>query len=171
VNINIPPQRAQRRTKFYLALLALAMVACRPTATSTDIPTSTPLPITSPAYQTAQAFLDAWAEAKYEAMYTLVSSEVRAATPLAEFQRIYQEVAQEATILAVRPALGAVLEEGLQARATFAADVETRPGPSSAFSANWKGRTWCTWSLVRRCGPTSMTSRVEGWPCRGVRSP
>ena len=109
----------------YLALLALALVACKPTATPTDIPTSTPLPITSPAYQTAQAFLDAWAEARYEAMYALVSSEVRVATPLAEFQRIYQEVTQEATILAVHPVLGAVLEEGLQARATFAADVET----------------------------------------------
>jgi penicillin-binding protein 2 len=109
----------------YLALLALILIACKPTTSPTDIPTPTPLPITSPAYQTAQAFLDAWAEGQYEAMYALVSSEVRASTPLAEFQRIYQEVAQEATILAVHPAMGAVLEEGLQARATFAADVET----------------------------------------------
>jgi penicillin-binding protein 2 len=108
-----------------LIVLVSLLPACGPDPTPTIVPTSTPLPITSPAYQTAIQFLDGWAADDYRSMYALCSTDVRANVPYGEFQRIYQEIADEATALAVRPTLGVVLQEGPEALATFTAEVET----------------------------------------------
>ena len=108
-----------------LIVLVSLLPACGPDPGPTIVPTSTPLPITSPAYQTAIQFLDGWAAGDYRSMYALCSTDVRANVPYGEFQRIYQEIADEATALAVRPTLGVVLQEGPEALATFTAEVET----------------------------------------------
>jgi penicillin-binding protein 2 len=106
--------------------IVLLLVACQPTVVPTTVPpTATPRPITAPAYETAIAYLDAWEDGDLETMYDLCSTEARASTKYAEFSRIYSEVAQEATIIAVHPTLHAVLHEGQQAHATFAVEVET----------------------------------------------
>jgi len=114
----------KRRTLLALTLVAF-LVACRTTPTSTIVPTATPLPVTSSAHEAAVAFLDAWQRGDHPAMYDLCSLEARQTTPFDEFQRIYDEVAAEATIIAVRPRLRAVLQEGLTARAAFHLSVET----------------------------------------------
>jgi penicillin-binding protein 2 len=117
----------KQRTRAVIVWLALLLAACNPTAapTTTAVPTPTPMPVTAPAYETGLAFLDAWEAADYEAMYALISTQARASVPFDRFQTIYESVAEEATILAVHPTLRAVLEEGTEAQATFAAEIET----------------------------------------------
>ena len=111
-----------------LALLVLLLVGCQPEdpATPTAIPpTATPVTVPSPAYKTALAFLDAWASRDHEAMYELCSAASRTSTPASEFLRIYEQIEKEGTILAVRPTIYAVLQEGTKAQATFAVEFET----------------------------------------------
>ena len=101
----------KKPTRTILILLVLLLIACEPSPTPTAVPAQTPLPATAPAFRTAAAFLDAWKMNDYEAMYALCSPRTRAAVPYQEFRRIYQDITREATILAVRPALRAVLQE------------------------------------------------------------
>ena len=145
-----------------LILCALLLTCCQqPNPTPTVVPTPTLAPVTAPAHETAAAFLDAWAIAHYEAMYALCSRDARAATPYDEFVRIYQEVAEEATILTLQPTLQAVLQEGWQARAAFHLAVET--GFVGDFTVEnelpliWEGDRWAVeWS--KRC----ILAELEG---------
>lgn len=109
------------------SLAILLLVACRPTAIPMPTPILTPtlLPVSSPAYETAEAFLGAWAAGDYETMYAYCSGEAQKRVSLEEFQRIYAEIIRESTMLAVEPALVAVLEHGLNARAAFVASIQT----------------------------------------------
>ena len=117
------------KTRVWAVLLLLAplLITCQPepSLVPTDVPTATPLPITSPAHKAAATFLDAWAEGDYQTMYALCSTEVREAVSYAEFLRVYEQVAEECTTLAVHPSVRAVLQEGTQARAVFSFEMET----------------------------------------------
>jgi penicillin-binding protein 2 len=133
-----------------IALISL-LAACQPDPTPTVMPTATPFSVASPAYEVAAAFLDAWQANDYEAMYARCSTEARAAVPYAEFRRIYEEIAKESTILAIRPTLQAVLQEEVRARAAFALEVET--SFVGTFRAEnelplvWEGDRWAVaWS-------------------------
>jgi penicillin-binding protein 2 len=107
----------------WIAILILA--ACQPTPAPTSVPTPTPLPVTAPAYPAAVSFLDAWQAGDRRAMYDLCSRASRTAVPYNEFERIYQEVTDEATAISFEPLLRAVLQEGQQARAAFEVEVVT----------------------------------------------
>lgn len=146
--------RQNKRSLCVLTVLVALLTACtsRPTPTLTAVvPTSTPMPVTSPAYKVAAVFLDAWAEGDYRRMYDLSTGEVRAAVPYAEFLRIYEEVIDEATILAVRPTLYAVLEQGMEARAAFRVEIETSFVGTfeveNELPLRWEGDRWAVdWS-------------------------
>lgn len=133
-------------TWLIVTLFSLLLVACRPSASpvptarpytpitptatagtgeATVSPEPTQTPEIEPAHLAAAAFLEAWAEGDYETMYGLCSDETRQAVPYSEFTRIYDAVAQEATVIAYRPTLRAVLENGSEARAAFDLQVET----------------------------------------------
>ncbi len=143
---------------FATVLILLALLAsCKPTpAPTVDVPTPTPtpLPVTAPAHPAATAFLDAWASRDYEAMYSLCSLASRTSTPADEFVAIYERIAERSTLIAVRPTLQAVLQEGNKARAAFAVEFET--SFVGTFQAEnelplvWDGQRWAVdWS--RQC--------------------
>ncbi len=136
-----------------MGLAPAGFTACKPTTTPTPSPAPTPtlLPVTSPAHEAAAVFLDAWAANDYEAMYACCSADAQKAFPLDEFQRIYSEVAAEATIIAVHPRLVAVLEEGPRARAAFSAEIKTSFVGSfsieNELSLVWDATRWAVdWS-------------------------
>ncbi len=153
--------------------LGLGLAACRPTVGPTETPaptpTPTPLPIDAPAHETAVAYLSAWAAGDLQAMYDLCSAEARQAVSIEEFQRIYTEIANEATLIAVLPQLTAVLQEGQQARAAFKAEFQT------SFVGNfeaenelplvWDGNRWAVaWSkqcIFRELAPRSLVHMVS----------
>ena len=137
-----------------LTLLVLLLAGCTPSPTPTiavPTPTPTPMPVTSPAHKTATAYLDAWASRDYEAMYDLCSAASRTSTSVGEFLRIYEQVESESTLIAVRPTLRAVLQQGPRARATFTVEFET--SFVGTFQAEnelplaWDGKQWAVdWS-------------------------
>ncbi|MBN1641359.1 MAG: penicillin-binding protein 2 [Anaerolineae bacterium] len=111
------------------SLLALLLAACNPTPAPTiavlPTATATTTPVTTPAHETAAAYLAAWAERDYEAMYALCSTESRTSTPLDEFVRVHEQAASTSTLIALQPTLYAVLQEGARARAAYSAEWET----------------------------------------------
>ncbi len=153
--------------------LGAALTACRPTATPTQPPGSTPtataLPINVPAHETATAYLNAWAANDLQTMYALCSAETRQRVPPEEFLRIYTEIANEATLIAVRPQLIAVLQEGQQASAAFKAEFQT------SFVGNfeienelplvWDGDRWAVvWSkqcIFRELASHNLVSMIS----------
>jgi len=153
--------------------LGAALAACRPTATPTQPPASTPtataLPIDVPAHETATAYLNAWAANDLQTMYALCSAETRQRVPPEEFLRIYTEIANEATLIAVRPQLIAVLQEGRQASAAFKAEFQT--GFVGNFEVEnelplvWDGDRWAVaWSkqcIFRELAPRNLVSMIS----------
>lgn len=140
-----------------LILLAPALACCRPEPTTTvagTTPQPTPEAVSEPAHPTAEAFLEAWARRDYETMYGLCSTASRTSTHADEFVRIYQEVEQETTLLALHPTLYAVLQEGARASAAFGARFDTSFVGSFVVENElplvWEEGRWAVdWS--RRC--------------------
>ena len=143
----------KRRSTLIWIVIAL-LVSCTPTPPPTDAlptPTPTPVPVDAPAYETATAYLDAWAARDYETMYSLCSTASRTSTPAAEFARIYREIEDESTLFAVYPTLGAVLQEGPRARAAFKVRFETSFvgmfEVENELPLVWDGQRWAVdWS-------------------------
>jgi penicillin-binding protein 2 len=94
-------------------------------------------------------------------MYALCSTRTRAAITYQEFRRIYQDIVREATILAVRPALRAVLQEGSQARAAFAVEIETSLVDTFSIENElllvWEQNRWAV-----DCSSQSIFRELEG---------
>ncbi|MBN1935224.1 MAG: penicillin-binding protein 2 [Anaerolineae bacterium] len=168
--------RISRRTaikQLAQAGLGIGLVACRPTAgptqTPAPTPTATPLPVDTPAHETAAAYLSAWAANDLQAMYNLCSSETRQTTSFVEFQRIYAEIANEATLIAVRPLLTAVLQEGRQARAAFQVEFQTsfvgNFQASNELPLVWDGDRWAVaWSkqcIFRELTPQNLVHMIS----------
>jgi penicillin-binding protein 2 len=141
-----------------LLLLAPLIASCGPNVTPTAVvPTATvtPLPVapSAPAHETASAYLDAWASRDYAAMHALCSAASRTSTPLDEFVATYERVAQRSTLVAVRPTLKAVLQEGTRARAAFTVEFDTSFVGSfsdeNELPLVWEGQRWAVdWSRV-----------------------
>ena len=139
-----------------LLLLAPWVASCGPEVTPTAIvPTATftPVPVapSAPAHEMASAYLDAWASRDYAAMHALCSAASRTSTPLDEFVATYEWVAQRSTLIAVRPELKAVLEEGTRAWAAFTVEFETSFVGSfsdeNELPLVWEGQRWAVdWS-------------------------
>jgi penicillin-binding protein 2 len=164
-----------KRLCLVLVLLAPLLVHCKPEPSPTVVPpTPTPQSVSMPAYETAVAFLDAWASRDYEAMYGLCSEASRTSTPGDEFLRIYQEVEQESTMLAVRPALRSVLQEGSRARAAFVAAFDTSFVGTfeveNELPLVWEGSRWAVdWSkkcIIRELEGDNLLNMQSRTPVR-----
>ncbi|MFC2030226.1 NTF2-like N-terminal transpeptidase domain-containing protein [Chloroflexota bacterium] len=100
------------------------------TAETPTTPTPSPLPPTSTpepplADETALAFLQAWEEGDYLALYDLLSPASWDRYPEDQFVSLYQEVATEATIQSVTPRILAAFQPDTRAQVTF--DVTRQP--------------------------------------------
>ena len=114
-----------RRVNFILALAILFVLtlACERPVSLVDTPT----PETSylPPLPTAQAFLEAWDEGDYEAMYALLSSSAQDSIMEEEFVWFHQSTMQEATVLSQDLEMGNLVEEEGKARADFTLALDT----------------------------------------------
>ncbi len=91
---------------------------------ATPTPAFTPTPVTF-AQDTARAFLKAWSEGDYNAMYQTLAPSRQETTTVDQFVSRYQGIATEATITTVTPVLTSVHEEGNEAEAKFSVTFST----------------------------------------------
>lgn len=115
-----------QKTKCALALiLALFFVAaCSASPSITLTPAPTPTPITF-AEDTARAFLKAWAENDYNAMYSLLSPSRKETISADQFNARYKNITTEATIKSIQPVFVSAHEEGNEAEVKFTVTFET----------------------------------------------
>ncbi|HEX7593103.1 MAG TPA: NTF2-like N-terminal transpeptidase domain-containing protein, partial [Anaerolineae bacterium] len=115
-----------KRLWFLIVPLALVLAGCGilPGDSSTPTPAFTPTPVTF-AEDTARAFLKAWSEGDYNAMYQMVAPSRKETTPVDQFVARYKGIATEATITRVKPSLTFAHEEGNEAEVKFSVTLET----------------------------------------------
>ena len=106
-----------------LALLFFLMLACERPVSLVDTPTPettylSPLP-------TAQAFLQAWAEGDYEAMYELLSRSARDSIIEEEFIWSHRSIMEEATVLSHDLEMGDLVEQEGKAQVGFTLVLDT----------------------------------------------
>ncbi|MGE5140487.1 MAG: penicillin-binding transpeptidase domain-containing protein [Rudaea sp.] len=154
--LDFSSEPASRRTflkMLGLGGLAVVVDACgiaSPTPSVASVST-TPSPGPLPASGTARAFLEGWGKADYAGMYLMLSSKSQASISKADFAKRYQSVASEATVSAIKPQLGSVLEQGNTAAVEYKTHLETVIfGPideDNAFSMVREGNHWgIVWS-------------------------
>ncbi len=107
-----------------VVFILLAVLSCRwaPSFLQPQ-PTATPVPPRSE--PVAQAFLQAWEQGEYEAMYELLSSPAKASVSQEAFVQRYQDVAAEATIISVDAEIRSVLQKGDGAQVAYGLTLET----------------------------------------------
>jgi penicillin-binding protein 2 len=91
---------------------------------STSTPVATPTPVVF-AEDTARAFLKAWSEGDYSAMYTMLAPSRQETITAEQFVARYKGIALEATIRSVQPVVNTVYEEGNEAEVTYTVTIET----------------------------------------------
>jgi penicillin-binding protein 2 len=91
---------------------------------TTPTPAFTPTPVTF-AQDTARAFLKAWSEGDYNAMYTMLAPSRQETTTAEQFIARYKGVALEATIKSIQITFNSAREEGNEAEAKYTAAIET----------------------------------------------
>ncbi len=105
-----------------IVLLIIAGCSISPgDATVTPAPTPTPL---LTAEETARAFLKAWSESDYIAMYALLAPSRQETTSAADFVARYKGIAQEALFKAVKTNVLFTTENGDETQVKFAATIE-----------------------------------------------
>ena len=114
---------------FFLVVLAflLASAGCDSLPGgigATPTPAYTPTPVTF-AEETARAFLKAWSEGDYNAMYTMLAPSRRETITAEQFVARYKGIATEATIKSIKITVNSVREEGNEAEAKHAVAIET----------------------------------------------
>ncbi len=115
----------KRLPSVLIALLFLvAGCALLPGDSSTPTPAATPTPVTF-AEDTARAFLKAWSEADYNAMYSMVTPTIRSTITAEQFIARYKGIATEATLTKVKPTYLSGSEQGDEAEARFNVSFET----------------------------------------------
>jgi len=152
-----------RRMFLKLALASLTSAACAPTQavlpisvpvfappTQSEPPTVTPTPLPS-ADGTVAAFLTAWTNSDYAAMYELLIEADRSKLSLDDFQTRYTDVLREATASGIKSELRSILNDVERATASFHADWQTamfgRLGFDGIMPLNWEGGHWAIdWS-------------------------
>ena len=91
---------------------------------ATPTPAYTPTPVTF-AEETARAFLKAWSESDYNAMYTMLAPSRRETITAEQFVARYKGIATEATIKSIKITVNSVREEGNEAEAKHTVAIET----------------------------------------------
>jgi penicillin-binding protein 2 len=94
------------------------------TNSATPTPAFTPTPVTF-AEDTARAFLKAWNEADYNAMYSMLVPSRQETITAEQFVSRYKGIVTEATITSVKTTVTAAHEEGNDAEVRYSATVET----------------------------------------------
>lgn len=116
-----------KRLSFLIVTLSLFLAGCSllPGGDSaTPTPAFTPTPVTF-AEDTARAFLQAWSEGDYNAMYQTLAPSRQETTSVDQFVSRYKGIATEATITSVKPTVTSVHEEGNEAEVKFTVTMET----------------------------------------------
>ncbi len=117
-------KKPRRALPVLTILLLAAGCSLLPGDSATPTPAATPTPITF-AEDTARAFLKAWSEADYTAMYSMLAPSRQATTTAEQFISRYKGIVAEATIKSVKTTLLSMHEEGNEAEAKFNAAFET----------------------------------------------
>lgn len=91
---------------------------------SPPTPVVTPTPVVF-AEDTARAFLKAWSEGDYSAMYTMLAPSRQETITAEQFVTRYKNITLEATIRSVKPVVNTVHEEGNEAEVTYTVTMET----------------------------------------------
>lgn len=107
-----------------------AMLLVSTTCSLTDSLRPTPTPAFTPtpaifAEDIARAFLKAWSETDYNAMYTMLAPSRQETTTIEQFVARYKGIATEMTLKSVRATLQSAREEGNEAEAKYTAVLET----------------------------------------------
>ncbi len=105
-------------------LFLVAGCSILPGDSATPTPAFTPTPVTF-AEDTARAYLKAWAEGDYAAMYSMVAPSRKETITADQFVSRYKGIVSEATITAFKPSFGSAHEEGNEAVTSFSLVVET----------------------------------------------
>ena len=115
-----------KRLPFLTVTILLITAGCStlPSISSTPTPAPSPTPVTF-AEDTARAFLKAWSESDYGAMYALLAPSRTETLTAEQFIARYQDIAMEATIKSVKPAFVSSREEGNEAEVKFTVTFET----------------------------------------------
>jgi penicillin-binding protein 2 len=116
-----------KRLPFLVFVIFLFLAGCSilPGGESaTPTPAFTPTPVTF-AEDTGRAFLKAWSEGDYNAMYQTLASSRQQTTSVDQFVSRYKGIATEATITSVKPTVTSVHEEGNEAELKFTVTIET----------------------------------------------
>lgn len=115
------------RRVMWLSVVGLWLAGCL--APATPAPTATPPPTATPvltqAEGVARAFLQAWQNADYAGMYSLLSPLSRDAITASQFEARYQNVFNSGTVIGLSTRLMSVLQEGAQARALYEVTLNT----------------------------------------------
>ncbi len=111
---------------FLLATILLFVAGCNllPGESVTPTPAFTPTPVTF-AEDTARAFLKAWSEGDFNAMYQMLAPSRKQTTSVDQFVARYKGITTEATITSVKPTVTSVHEEGNEAEVKFSVTIET----------------------------------------------
>ena len=115
-----------KRLPFLMTLVLLLAAGC--SAFSGDSSTPTPEPSPTPvvfAEETARAFLKAWAEGDYNAMYSMLALDRQATVTPDAFISRYKSTALEATVKTVKTTFISSHEEGNEAEVKFNVVFET----------------------------------------------
>jgi penicillin-binding protein 2 len=116
----------KRLTRSAIFLLVLALAGCAfPALRPSPTPAPSPTPHLPPADETAFAFMQAWKQGDYQAMYDLLSLASQEAYSEDQFTATYRQVANEATILSVVPRILAAYQPDTNAEVTFATTFQT----------------------------------------------
>ncbi len=125
-----------------VGIVLLAALSCRGTETPTAVPT--PTPIEASPLPVAEAFLQAWTEGDYPAMYGYLSSATNIGQE--EFAERYRTVMGEATVTSLSTSSDEVKVEEARAEVAFTAHFATTL--LGEFQVNntlpliWEGDTW-----------------------------
>lgn len=115
------------RRALWLGAWVLWLAGC--VAPATPLPTISPPPTATPvltqAEGVAQAFLQAWQNADYGGMYSLLSPLSRDAIRADQFEARYQNVFNSGTVIGLNTRLISVLQEGARARALYEVTLNT----------------------------------------------
>jgi len=110
-----------------LLLLSILCMACRgvilPFSMAVPVAPSTPVP--PPAEEVASAFLRAWEQRDYPAMYALLAPSSQATITEEEFASAYRSAGEAMTLTGLTARLRAVLQGESEAQADFSATAQT----------------------------------------------
>ena len=171
-NFNMVSNKISRRAILKsLGVLFLAtgctsdLTALTKDPTAAPLPTPTPTPLPS-ADAVVQAYLDAWNNGDYEAMYYLLTPNSQLHVNRADFENHYNRALTTATVNQIDTQIQSLLHQDSQAAATFASTWQTKLfGPIEANNQmNLKfveGRWGVEWQLTQTedVGPDAVRTR------------